>query len=694
MLKHMWAVGVMVLCVALAGCGDGGSSDTQADAHKPLEGKVASKASQLVGTWFRDSAGDYVGFEFMKENKVLVTHELSAAFGGAGSGKMMTYDVLDGGRLSLTAPNGETIIYTAVISGGMMLSGVASQRLRKLETGKTLQIALKEESEARAKAYKERVAALTGYLQQKELVIAVTDAGATGPVPVALNIQQNTGQYFSANAYHNDASPHMDQLTGQLSLNERQNTAQIQINFGPQIQPAPTGRTGGGNIVLDVTGDGKNLRIAGKVRYGNSGTEYEMVLMPDAKLHKEIVGRFNAELARIENLKKPLIKALNEYALLEGTSASENQNQAKPNPTRIVLIRDAAGNYTGETAMVNSSNGQPMAIPGTKAQITLINDKPLLFIDAYNRQYQLSLDSAGKLTGGWFYQQNPNGYGAEFNLSETSDLATYKTRIEAKHKRLLSLSPSTPLIGWITNRPNNREIPWIPVTIALGNPDASGVMTGTMSYPTVKMIVDIKGTVVDTLAGPQLQVRFGNLREAGTQHAQSASDSLRNQMWVYRLADEDTGSGTVKITDGVQTLTQLTNEYKSELYRKLTDALLAGLKVRTRGPYVNDPTHWATFVLNIDPATRKISGSAIEGSPHMFKTGAAVAGELKDYSGFPYLEVQINEPPVPNKPAAFRYTFFCDLCIYPLGDEWLIVSGYYPHTNAKSRQYLDMAQVK
>ena len=61
--------------------------------------------------------GDFIGFEFMEDGKVLATPITAALTGGA---VMYDYSVLEGGRLSLMTPDGRTVLYKVTLAGDQM----------------------------------------------------------------------------------------------------------------------------------------------------------------------------------------------------------------------------------------------------------------------------------------------------------------------------------------------------------------------------------------------------------------------------------------------------------------------------------------------------------------------------------------------------------------------------------------------
>jgi len=115
MNARIWLRNVLagvITVLTLSGCGDGSETTPSG----PLEGREISRASQLEGTWLGTTEGDFIGFEFMDDGKVLAT-PFTAALTGLSGGAMYSYSILEGGRLSLVAPNGQTQIYGVTIAG-------------------------------------------------------------------------------------------------------------------------------------------------------------------------------------------------------------------------------------------------------------------------------------------------------------------------------------------------------------------------------------------------------------------------------------------------------------------------------------------------------------------------------------------------------------------------------------------------
>ena len=208
---------VLFLAFMLNACGGGGDSSSSGASSGPLEGRAVGRASQLEGTWLGLSEGDFIGFEFMDDGKVLAT-PFTAALAGFGGGVMYDYTILDGGRLSLMTPNGQTRVLGVTIAGDQMeLTGMAfapnnAQRFRRLPNGQTLAQGIEAQERLDAQAYQERYDALTEYIGRTDLVMTQTTPGPNGPAAIALNlVVMGTGR-----AWHDDAPPHLDEITATI----------------------------------------------------------------------------------------------------------------------------------------------------------------------------------------------------------------------------------------------------------------------------------------------------------------------------------------------------------------------------------------------------------------------------------------------------------------------------------------------
>jgi|GEM_PF-2293718 len=579
-------VGLLLVQLLLAGCGrdDSGGSANSSEAStpsvsQPLQGRAPSKASQFIGTWMFATEGDYIGFEFMKDSKVLVTHALSG-LAGQGAGTMMTYSLLDGGRLSLTALTGQTQVFEVTLSGeemelkGGQVFSDGSQRFRRLRAGQTLAQAVQEREQAEAKAYQERVAALVKLFQQPNLVLAFTETVPPARGSIALDIQAGSAG-FTGKAWHDDIPPRLNAISGQFSLDENVKRAEVIVTFGQRIGPPATQPDAGGRIAMSVTGDAKSLRVSSQVSYG-SGATYEMVLRSDPKLHSQIVKRYEGELARIESLKRPMIDLLKDYAVLHGQLSSPDQRRTEPDTIELTLVRDPqSGQYRGEGVLVGvRGRGELVAQAG--AEIAVVNDRPVLRIVSSTRHYLLRLPDpkAATLSGQWTTGGYGQGHGAQFDIVESLDAKTRDAKFEARRKALKSLGANTVLIGLAhEGSASGMDMP-IPVRLQITvNPD--GAAAGKAEYPSVSTLLTVGGQITETPVGPRLQLRF--TAAESTPRDQIFFRSIQNGVWNLIPAGDAAPRKLTGYFTGpplrVATLTLANEESLAHLRKKLAEAM-------------------------------------------------------------------------------------------------------------------------
>ena len=537
-MRSFYALACAVVVVfALVACDSGDAPATGGAAAQPLDGRGVGKASQLIGVWFATTEGEFEVLEFMKDGKALV--------GDGSSGVMVDYSVLDGGRLSLVLPGGMTTVLDAVIADEQMeISGQSNtlfaggtQRLRRLKSDETVAQARKSLADERAKAYRERVAALNAFLKQPGLVITYTQPNS--PPTIAMEIKSAESGFFTGQAWHDDKPPRLNQINGQLSMNEHTQAAEVILTFGPRIAPPATQADGGGQVSLQVTGDAKNLRIAGNIVYGDGGN-FEMVLKADPAMHKQVVGRFQQELARIEALKQPLIALLKDHAVLRGTMQSQDQRQTWPDTAELVLSRDpASGQYYCEGTMVTGMNRRGEVVATAAAQIVIVGDRALLrMVTPPAREYQLTANGK-QLTGIWMPPGYNQGHSASFDVVEALDAKARDERFDAQRRALGALSADAVFTGLAHEGSRfGLDMP-IPIRLQL-TPAGDGGFTAKADYPSMSTLTTLTGRIADTRSGPRLQLMFTGAE--ATPGDKIFFSSLQNGMWSF--APQESGGST------------------------------------------------------------------------------------------------------------------------------------------------------
>jgi len=605
------ALGVLLL----GGCGGG-----EPPPDSPLEGRELGKAGQLEGTWLGVNQGDYVGFEFMDDGKVLATPVMGALVGSA---VMYDYSVLEGGRLSLMAPNGQTVLFKVTLAGdymelegAMMLSPDNKQRFRRLPKGQTIEQGIEEQDRLDAAAYKERYDGLLRFLERDDLVMVPVTPSPDAPTSIALDLDISA----PGRGWYDDAPPHLDQITTGIDTVDNDATRPaLKVIFGQQLDPPPAQARGSSQIVFNSSGDADEPRLVANVNYG--GKPFELEIRRDAKLHREIVGRFDAEKERIQALRAPLLSALKDYVLIEGRSGAQYATQATDD--RFVLIRNKeTGKFSGEGSFTYE-NRLPQIVPVT-ADVLVYGDDATLVIDGFNRRYQLTLPGADAkaFDGAWFPTGQQNGWKTNLAIIEAIDAAEIERRAEAQRKALRGLSATTSYFGRapILAEPSAAPQPFVILTVT---PGANDTYTATARYPSLKMDVSMKGQIAETLAGPVLQLSYGGSEIASTTAAMLAlnrvEQQLQRQVWSIRFAEPGKpdslleGGGT---NMGAVSLEPMTDAWKKRQLDTVRKTLAAGADFHAWSMTQRQapPT---VFKFRLDPASGELNAVVPERSQPM-----------------------------------------------------------------------------
>jgi hypothetical protein len=608
--------------MVLVGCGgDAPAPDAAGGAapSAPLKGKGLSQTSQLVGTWLPTTDADMPGIEFLKDGKAIA--------GDGSTGITVDYTVLEGGRLSVVMPGGITIVYEATIAGDQLeLKGQESlftaggtQRFRRLQAGETIGEARKKLRQAEAKAYQDRVAALEVFLKQPGLVLAVSEAAPGAPPAIALELAQAVAGSFSGKAWHDDRPPHLDEISGQLVLDQQSQAARVTVQFGRRLQPPAPTAAGGGQVTLGVTGDAKSLRVAGKVNYGQGGATYDLALRSDPKLHAEVVKRFEAELARIESLKTPLVSLLKDFAILRGQLQPMAANQTPPDSAELVLARDPkSGQYRCEALFVGA-RGRGEVVASGAAEVVIVNDRPILrVVCPPAREMLLGVPdpNAKKLAGQWQPIGQSQGKGAQLDVVEALDAAARDARFEAQRQTLKGLGADAVFLGLAFEDSGlGLEMP-ISLRLQLTvKPDGS--VAGKAEYPSMATVMTVAGQIAETPGGPRLQL--GYTAAETTPGDQIFLRSIQRGAWSLAPAASE---GAARL-DGyfagppVRTtaLTRVSEESKARARQKLVDVLKGDGRF-----YLSRVTGWqvagqipTVVEWKLDEATGKVTGRTITG---------------------------------------------------------------------------------
>lgn len=294
-----------------------------------------SKIKTLAGGWVCTETNSmqgvaFGGLEFMESGKVI-----SIGLFGPIEQKQLTYTFLDGNRLALTWPEGDTTLFDVSFEGSEMKliekdSSGQSQKFQRLAAGQTVEQAMRQQREANLKRAKEEEAArgvaIESLLRQPGLVLevetpseqaksegvasqpsqapAAPSAGheANPPGSIALDISRSTTPFTGVNAWAGDAwcdddPAHVNPV--QLSY-ATVSTAQISMNIGNQRRPEDSRRSTGNVLMLNASRRPTGFRFVATLN--RDGVEHKFTLRSDPALHDQIRTKCEAGIAREEKV--------------------------------------------------------------------------------------------------------------------------------------------------------------------------------------------------------------------------------------------------------------------------------------------------------------------------------------------------------------------------------------------------------
>jgi hypothetical protein len=373
------SVGLSALMLfSLAGCG----GDTPSGADAAAEAKPVTKPAQLVGTWYRETDGPFTGFEFTKDGTVIMTATLGAASGS----QTMRYSVLDGGRVSLVAPDGGTVIFGAgtagdrlALSNDQIFGTGKTLAFRRLAAGQTLQQAAAAERAAAEQARRERLAAeaqarkallasLDGLLAQPKLAVAGT--GATSDENrIALTLKGGNGAWSGTALIEGDVVLERQVQAALQSPSGQDQPFRLAVQLGPVVGPPGSPQVDAEAMTFIVQGDPAKPDL-------QSG---DRRLAANAAAFDELSNRYEATVAEREAVIDAFLARFGSFSELDGTLRDASRPNAAPQTMVLGVLRVEGKPVLLWADMGRDSNPAPDAFTQS-ATVVLDGDKPWLNI--------------------------------------------------------------------------------------------------------------------------------------------------------------------------------------------------------------------------------------------------------------------------------------------------------------------------
>ena len=632
-------------------------------------GSAAIDAGQLVGAWVHTNTADMQGLEFTKQGKVLIY------YGGGGDAMTADYSVMDDGRLNLSM-GGQASFYQPTLSGDQLElkspeTGATSQ-YRRLKAGETVAAAIAGQAAADQKALQDRNAALPEFMNRKDLVMALVNGPPGVLASGAIEFVPN-GNGYTGRVCYDSKPPRLETITAQIQGSAENPITVVSFNQNAAL----------GQVSFRHAGSVPNINLSAQVNFGgtfDNAPNCTLVIKPDADMRKQVLDRFQGEVARLNALKAPLIALLKDYVVLTGTSQSSLLSERDGFTDHFVLARNPQnGTWQGQGQIVNRKTGATVIFP-VIAGVGIAGEKPVIQIISQKRVYQFSdIDTtAGKLSGSWQMPQNPNGQAAELTIAQAVDAKGRDQLFTTSKAALQKLDSSTVFHTAIDDLNSNGNQPPNPIAVTL-TAGANGAITGTADYPMQGCTMNLTGTEVDTPLGPQLQLRYagGKANPGAWLDVAQFINAVQKEAWL--LSPDIDSSGALRLDGYAATnpgpvavpITLQLIPYTDKDKTAVATALSSGAKFRITTPRMDQvPDDILTFTA--DPATGKIKGT-LSGPGHHINAspGITFSGLIKDRAGWSGMDMPIPRPNSSRPEPIYAYS----VVVTPT-DNGLYMNGY------------------
>lgn len=631
-MKHKNPINVLMLCALLAllaGCGD----DTSRSIASKIDegpGKPVKNEKQLTGSWYGPAGQEIAGFEFTGDSQVMVTLASRDPL-QLGSTMKWSYGLLDGGRLALTQPNGQTRIMTAAISGKTLSIAAENNpntiaRYLKLEDQSIAQ-AHQQEAQRIVERHQNMLQDAYAFLNKPKLVLVSGDPGLRLSRE-AFEISGNP-EVWSGTAY--TEIPVATQRSARVSMRPSSPGQPIVLEIalldtlGPPGQHAIQPRT----ELFTVAGEPGNLSITGGGRK----------LVADAKVFDELVGNYQRIKAERETALNRFLDQFGAYAWLQGGYHYQSVKGPAQQQMAFVLKR-VDGQPAFEFVQIHRGTDPDWNLDlkfNAYQQIpVLFNEgKPVLRLP--DQTVLAAVEEDGKTV---FRGSNRASQDALFSLTEVLTQKEVDARQAMVNDYLLSLGKGKTLRGHIQTSGSNGHIAGRILSVSAdpqGNVSGSlkaleygGTYRLTGKYSPTFLGAAMQLQTTELLNGPYNSMMNGTIRlnlvldfEKGAAQSPAVHGDLSGGYLSGKLVFNETSSGQLK--DERQQLVKLLGGDGGDF---------TPVQPRSnRGQ--------PTYRIKLDSSSGKISGTISESRNHLLPNGPVTfTGELMEQDGYVYIHLE------------------------------------------------------
>jgi hypothetical protein len=613
----LWSMLVLGL-VLMAGCGksESSSSDSGSDASNEPAAPVSNE-SQLVGTWFQAAEQDLAGVEFGKDGKATLM------LGSDNTGEILQavtldYSVLDGGRVRMVVPQGQTVVFNCEISGNRlmldpetrMMGLIGKSVFTRLE-GQTVAQALRARAQQEQQKRQALVESVQKFLGQPNLVLASADP-KLNLSRYALELTGSASSWRGV-IYSEYNPPLKREVTASVQL-RKGDVPQVVLSLGNVVGPVGEGPRNPMTITLVAEGDGEAMKLH----------EKGLALKSDAQIHAAILANYESTQKQRQQAVETFADRFKMYCQLEGELTYPNNPNGRPVQIRMGLLRIEGKPAFAMADLRNNDNPLP-GVFNQPAVVQWENNKPMLALPYM--QGLLEPGEEGQVIG------KLNGMNATLKITQclskeeltqrSADTVKFLDQqvangVELRGQAMINSTHPYPMPLFITLKSKGKQ--------QLG---------GTVSILHLGGEYELEGSAVQTLLGAAITLKSTkNIKHSGTGLLGRGRDFNLDLLWV---------DGKPKITgkqSGFQgasvELELVDNDRLAAEIEKMESLLEKGVTFAKVN--LGDSSQPFQFDLKMD-GQRNITGT-FSGDNQNPAEGAKVTGELSNSDGFVFLKLQ------------------------------------------------------
>ncbi len=632
----------------VGGCGDssapdtpsGGSSGAADEARKPM-----SQGEQLVGAWYRIGEGDeIVGLEFGQDAKVMLT-----SWTGRGLQNItLDYAPLEGGRLRLSMPQnpmftqvlqcqiGQTSLALVPETDSMLdLKGGEFEKL----SGKTIAERHREKLQEMAIRHEAATKFAGELLSQKGVLISADSV----PRRIAFELEGKTGMW-GGKAYVQTTEDNVLVRETYFSIDtpDTGKPTQLLVQLGATLGPPGARQFPVEKFTLTAT------PVDGGFRFADSGRELGI----DASVHEELLGKYQAVVARQRELVDQMHARLGYVGFLDGAIGNTN------NKVRMAFLRDGQQDVYG---LADVRGNQPLTQTSftRKLAVRIDNGKPILRDDNGRNLLRATSDTAPVA-----FEALIDGRPGELTLVESLTKEAFDARRTRLNDTLRGMA-THPLnvSGWFNQSMTSKTAYVRPLRLSLSSPDGKA-LAGTFHADALGLELPLTGTVSESLLGLVLTVEVPKVR-VGETFDEDGTFTLQLDLH----GDRPVLTGSVQPADSANRA-ELTvpSVETTKAYRDQLDALLAagGEFVWGRASSGGGSQDPRTLRITPGPGSQVTVDCTFRSLDPMKLTG-----EIKEENGLVVLDLATTaDTPHPRLNGSIR------LWVVPMSDGRALLSGY------------------